>query len=300
MVVKEATVKSGGIELNVFTMGNAEGKPVVLVHGLRDSAKSLFLVGAELAKKYLVLIPDLRGHGASPRFSSYQMPDFLGDLHETITSLTQGSCALFGHSLGGHIASRYSALFPETIRCLMLVEGLGPPNKKHENESDYVRYYRNSLESRLINAKKGLRPLQNLDHAVDRLMVNNPRMDKKQAEELAENLTVRSNGLLHWNFDPKANGVFIGASQLENEKFWRQVECPTCIVSGVLSHEYWSRELTSDMRSGYFQEGEMEQRASVFQNAQHYWFENSGHMVHYDEPDRLANLCMGFLEEKYD
>ena len=59
MVVKEATVKSGDIELNVFTMGNAEDKPVVLVHGLRDSAKSLIPVGAELAKKYLVLIPDL-------------------------------------------------------------------------------------------------------------------------------------------------------------------------------------------------------------------------------------------------
>ena len=46
MVVKEATVKSGDIELNVFTMGNAEGKPVVLVHGLRDSAKSPFSSGS--------------------------------------------------------------------------------------------------------------------------------------------------------------------------------------------------------------------------------------------------------------
>ena len=87
---------------------------------------------------------------------------------------------------------------------------------------------------------------------------------------------------------------------MENEKFWRQVECPTCIVSGALSHEYWSREPTSGERSGYFQQGEMEERVSVFQNAEHIWFENSGHMVHYDEPERLANLCIEFLEEKYD
>ena len=300
MVVKESAVQSGEIELNVFTMGNSEAKPIILVHGLRDSAKSLFTLGVELSKNYLVLIPDLRGHGASPHFNSYHMPDFLGDLHEIIATLTKGSCALFGHSLGGHIASRYSALFPETIRCLILVEGLGPPTKKDDSEGDYVRYYRNSLESRLINAHKESRPLQDLDHAADRLLLNNPRLNKERAKELAASLTVESNGLLYWNFDPKANGVFIGASQLENEKFWRQVECPTCIVSGTLSHEYWSRELTSGERSGHFQRGEMEERVSVFQNAEHIWFENSGHMVHYDEPERLANLCIEFLEEKYD
>ena len=120
-------------------MGNTEGKPIILVHGLRDPAKSLFSVGIELAEKYLFLISDLRGHGASPRFSPYQMPDFLGDLHEINVS-------------------RYSALFPETIRCLMLVEGLGPRNKKDEEETDYVRYYRANLESRLTNARKRSRP----------------------------------------------------------------------------------------------------------------------------------------------
>ena len=81
MVVKESAVQSGENELNVFTMGSNETKPIILVHGLRDSAKSLFTLGVELAKNYLVLLPDLRGHGASPHFNSYHMPDFLCDLH---------------------------------------------------------------------------------------------------------------------------------------------------------------------------------------------------------------------------
>ena len=54
----------------------------------------------------------------------------------------------------------------------MLVEGLGPPTKKDDNEGDYVRYYRNSLESRLINARKGSRPLKDLDHAIGLLMLS--------------------------------------------------------------------------------------------------------------------------------
>ena len=61
----------------------------------------------------------------------------------------------------------------------------------------------------------------------------------------------------------KANGVFIGASQLENEKFWREIECPTCIVSGVLSHEYWSRAYFGhEIR--VFSRREMEKRARFF------------------------------------
>ena len=55
MVVKESAVQSGENELNVFTMGRNEAKPIILVHGLRDSAKSLFPLGVKLAQKYLVI-----------------------------------------------------------------------------------------------------------------------------------------------------------------------------------------------------------------------------------------------------
>ena len=52
--------------------------------------------------------------------------------------------------------------------------------------------------------------------------------------------------------------------------------------------------------TGHFAEGEMEARAAEFPNAEHHWFENSGHMVHYDEPERLAKLGLKFLEQHYE
>ena len=121
-----------------------------------------------------------------------------------------------------------------------------------------------------------------------------------QAKRIAGFLTTGSKGALTWNFDPKANGVFIGTSYTENEKFWRQIKCPTCIVSGALSYEYWGKEMTTSNRPAHFREGEMEERASRFGQAEHHWFNESGHMVHYDEPDRLADLCNNFLEENYE
>jgi pimeloyl-ACP methyl ester carboxylesterase len=253
-----------------------------------------------LSENRQVFIPQLRGHGDSQRFSSYSMPDFLGDLHQVIAACTEGTCALFGHSLGGHIASRYSALFPDQVRALILVEGLGPPGKAPQNEGDEILAYKNALVSRILQARKQTKPIKNKKYAIERLMMNNPRMTATLATQIAEYLTVYVQGKLRWNFDPKANGVFVGTSYQENARFWRQIKSPTCIVSGLLSYEYWDKEFASGDKYRHFKEGEMESRTREFKNAQHHWFEESGHMVHYDEPDRLAKLCNTFLEEKYE
>ncbi|MFT7651436.1 MAG: hypothetical protein ACI9UU_000538, partial [Candidatus Azotimanducaceae bacterium] len=31
--------------------------------------------------------------------------------------------------------------------------------------------------------------------------------------------------------------------------------------------------------------------------ARHHWLEHSGHMIHYDEPQRLGKLCFEFMEQ---
>ena len=300
MSLTETKIQAGQTRLNVFLMGDPASKPIVLIHGLRDSAKSLIYVASLLADNYYVVLPELRGHGGSQRFPSYNMPDLLGDLYHVVDKFTLGSCALLGHSLGGHIASRYAALFPEQIRSLILVEGLGPPNQQSRSESDEVKNYRDSLLSRSINVNKIPKTIPNLEEATNRLKRNNPRLDEARAKKIAEFLTIESENGLNWNFDAKANGVFIGTSYAENMKFWQKVSCPTCIVSGALSYEYWGKEMTSTTRPSHFQDGEMEERISQFKQAEHHWFDQSGHMVHYDEPDRLADLCNNFLEEKYE
>ncbi len=300
MHLKEAKIRTGQASLNVFSMGNPTSKPIVLIHGLRDSARSLTYVASKLEHKYYVLLPELRGHGGSQRFHSYNMPDFLGDLYHVVDRFTDGNCALLGHSLGGHIASRYAALFPEQIKSLILVEGLGPPNQKSLTDSDELQTYRSTLISRSIKVNKTSKPMLNLEEATNRLRLNNSRLGEAQAKKIAEFLITRSQGSLTWNFDPKTNGVFIGTSYAENEKFWRQIICPSCIVSGTLSYEYWEKESITNNRPARFKEGEIERRVAYFKQAEHHWFDKSGHMVHYDEPDKLADLCNNFLEKKYE
>lgn len=300
----EHRVSGNGIELNILEVGRPTDPCVVMLHGLRDTAWALLPVAAHLSgahtPAYRVLITELRGHGASQRSDAYGMPNFLLDLYQTIQTLTPAGCALFGHSLGGHVVTKFAALFPELVKALLVVEGLGPPKRPHEGDDELeVAAYRDMLLSRAVPRPSSGKPIVDNADVAARLCRNNPRLTAAAAAHIAPHMVQQIDGKLRWAFDSRASSVFIGTSPADNVRFWRQVQAPTCIVSGTLSYQYWGREMPNPDFSGHFAEGEMEQRVQNFAQHEHHWFENSGHMVHYDEPDRLGALSRQFLEQHY-
>lgn len=73
-------------------------KLAVLVHGYTDDSTTWWQAAPALAAEgYTVLAPDLRGHGASARATSYRIADFADDLVETLPKRMD---LLLGHSLG--------------------------------------------------------------------------------------------------------------------------------------------------------------------------------------------------------
>ncbi len=299
---REFKITAQDIPLNVLELGNPQGQPIICVHGLRDTAHALspiFSNGWDKQIPYRVLIPELRGHGLSGATDAFAMANFLQDVLAIIDHENLDQLALFGHSLGGHITCKIAAMWPERISALMVVEGLGPPARAHDGDEQLeVQAYRYMLENRL--SPRPSKPISGLTNATQRLLRNNPRLAPEEAARLAPHLTRSAGGgRLSWAFDSRAASVFIGSDGRENEKFWRQIQAPTCIVSGTLSYEYWGQQMSADDFSGKFAEGEMENRAAQFRNHEHHWFDHSGHMVHYDEPNRLGLLCRKFLEKHY-
>ena len=59
------TVTSQGVNLQVYTFGDSNKVPVVLVHGYPDNHSVWQPVADRLAKKYFVISYDVRGAGAS-------------------------------------------------------------------------------------------------------------------------------------------------------------------------------------------------------------------------------------------
>jgi pimeloyl-ACP methyl ester carboxylesterase len=88
------------MRLYVHSWGPASaGRIAILIHGVTSWHRTWTRAAPLLvAHGYRVLAPDLRGHGNSPRASSYRPEDFAADVVE---SLPAGADLAIGHSLGG-------------------------------------------------------------------------------------------------------------------------------------------------------------------------------------------------------
>ena len=126
-------IDSNGIALNVLELApeNKATATLVMHHGLRDSAYALLPIASVLSEQFHVLLPELRGHGQSDTSDAYGVFDFVLDVHEVISTLAGDRLALLGHSLGGHIVSKYAAIFPERVEAVAIIEGLGLPHRAH-------------------------------------------------------------------------------------------------------------------------------------------------------------------------
>jgi pimeloyl-ACP methyl ester carboxylesterase len=82
-----------------------------------------------LADRWHVVLPELRGHGDSGNSDHYSIWQFIYDQYRVIDALALPTPVVVGHSLGGQIASHHAAMFPEQVRALVIIEGLGPPER---------------------------------------------------------------------------------------------------------------------------------------------------------------------------
>ncbi len=94
------------MKLETWSVGNGP-RTAALVHGLSKGADVWRDFARILVDEYdlTVLLLDLRGHGRSPRASSYEVNDFANDL---VDSLPTGLDFLIGQSLGGIACARAS------------------------------------------------------------------------------------------------------------------------------------------------------------------------------------------------
>jgi pimeloyl-ACP methyl ester carboxylesterase len=104
-------VPAGAIALSVTTYG--QGPALFLIHGIGSRGISWWPVIDELSAHFRLIVPDLRGHGASDKPSTgYLVPDYAADLAALINALDVERPLVMGHSLGGivtlHWATRHA------------------------------------------------------------------------------------------------------------------------------------------------------------------------------------------------
>ena len=103
------------------------GSPVVLLHGFAQTGHMWTPLLAALAEHHTVVVPDLRGAGASakPR-GGYDKKTMAADVHELTRALDLPPATIVGHDIGLMVAYAYAAQFPQDTERVVLMDAFLP------------------------------------------------------------------------------------------------------------------------------------------------------------------------------
>ncbi|MDQ1543459.1 MAG: lipase [Actinomycetota bacterium] len=114
-------VRGGDLTAGVWNEGG--GEPVLAFHGVTASHMSWLAVARALAPR-TVIAPDLRGRGGSRDLPApFGMAQHAEDALALLDRHGIEKVDVVGHSMGGFVAMRFAANFPERVRSVTLVDG---------------------------------------------------------------------------------------------------------------------------------------------------------------------------------
>ncbi len=113
-------ITANDVELHYEATGR--GDPLVLVHGGWSDLHNWQPVASGLARSYLVVAYDRRGHGRSQRADQGTRRDQEDDLAALIEGLGDGPAHVVGTSFGASIAIGLAARRPELVRSVIAHE----------------------------------------------------------------------------------------------------------------------------------------------------------------------------------
>jgi pimeloyl-ACP methyl ester carboxylesterase len=262
------------------------GKPtLILVHGGLDHARNWDWVARELRKNFHVYAIDLRGHGNSAWAPGalYSIAEHVLDLSALADIINDFPVYLVGHSLGGIIVLHYAGVYPERVRKVVSIEGLGPPpsHRIFRPASDRLRDW---IEKVRDTERREPRSYPNLESAVARMKEANPHL----SDEVARHLTLHgtnwnADGSLIWKFDNYARPFSpYGHNREDVAEILGRITCPVLLFWGM---ESWSGDPEADGRAG------------AIKNHKLVKVPNAGHWVHHDQLDVFLQETGKFLSE---
>ncbi|URQ61867.1 esterase [Pantoea alhagi] len=96
--------------------------PLLLIHGLFGSLDNLGVLARGLKADRPLIQVDVRNHGLSPRSDEMSYAAMAQDMLDTLDAHGIDKIAVIGHSMGGKIAMTMTALAPERIQQLVLID----------------------------------------------------------------------------------------------------------------------------------------------------------------------------------
>jgi pimeloyl-ACP methyl ester carboxylesterase len=286
------------LQYHVLRWGEAKSDlpPLVLMHGWMDVAASYqFVVDAfspDFFEGRTILAADWRGFGLTecPGHDNYWFPDYLADLDFLLDHYVgDQQIDLVGHSMGGNVVMLYAGVRPQRIRRLVNLEGFGMPATRPDKAPKRYAQWMDELKS-LHRGEQALKAYADADGVARRLMKTNPRLPEDKAQWLARQWA-RPNAQGQWEILGDA------AHKIVNAQLYRVDEVLAAfaaITAPVLSVEASDNQM-EQWWQGKYTLAEFHERLQSVPQLQQARIEDAGHMLHHDQPEKLARLIEDFL-----
>lgn len=276
----------GGHRHHVRHWGDDNAPALFLLHGWMDSSATFQFMVDAMHADWHVIAPDWRGFGDSAwNDGSYYAADYLADLDALLEHFApRQPVRLAGHSMGAMVAGLYAGIRPERVRQLALIEGFGlADSRPDEAPGRYARWLRERRQP------PAFAPLPDQAAVAAKLIERNPRLLPERANWLAAALTRidPQDGSVHYRADPRHKMVNPVLYRLqEAQACWRRIACP---VLWVIGGDMWDHP----MARGVFDT--LDLRRVCFARLNEVTVPDAGHMVQWEQPERLAKVLEAFL-----
>jgi pimeloyl-ACP methyl ester carboxylesterase len=261
MTHQHTAIAADGTSIAWSTTGS--GEPVVLVHGITESAASFDPIIRRLGSSNEVITLDLRGHGESGHADAYDLGAMAGDVAAVMAAAGAARPHLVGHSLGGAVVTAAGSML-EVASVVVIDQSL----------------QLDSFKAQLMPAEAMLRDPDQYQLVVDAMF------EMMMGDLLADTEAARVNDLRHADHD-----VVLGVWEL---LLTEPVDQIAATVDGALSG-YAGRDVPFlalfglDPGPGY---GDW-LRERIADSTVEYWADH-GHYPHLVAPDRFVERLHAF------
>jgi len=266
-----------GLNFHVTEWGNAQARPVVMLHGIRGYAETFAGVAAALQPDFRVIAFDQRGRGESDwdPAQDYYTGAYVADLDALARALGLGRFDLLGHSMGGINAIVYAARNPKKVRRLV-IEDAGPGAFEVSDGATRIRKELATTPDRFSS----------WEAAGDFMRALRPTVTEEARQQRLQNmLKPLPEGGFTWRYDH----VGIAATRLnpdparavDLESGVRAIACETLVLRGGRS-DYLQPAMVARMR-------ELNSRITDIT------IPDAGHYVHDDQPALFERAVADFL-----
>ncbi|MGD9830400.1 MAG: alpha/beta fold hydrolase [Hyphomicrobiaceae bacterium] len=269
-------------ELGVHYVRAGRGKPVVLLHGWPEFARTWKHTLPVLAERFDVLAPELRGFGRTetkvPRATGGSPPQLLArDLRDFADTVGLSRFAIVSHDVGAAVAHTFALAYPERVSALFFFNcpypGIGKRwgEPAHAPETWYQQFHQKDFAAALVGSSREACRIY-LSHFLSHWS-RDPHAFDGVLEEWVDNFMRPGN--LQGGFD-----WYVGVSRLRRQLMLEgappmpQVSAPSRFLWG--RHDPVLKVEWVDRLPDYFTSPEIEIA------------EEAGHFVHFEQP-ALAN-----------